>query len=572
MNSSPFFISMLKHSSLTHMRGLIPLTAGTISGIGWWLGRSSCGNSSSGVVESLQRAVAVSGLTEYSGSLRESLQSLWQLTGLILVWELRWEIRALFWYLITIAIHILHWAYLAVNWLSKFSGTFGASSTSALELEPRSERGIGLTCMAAALVPAGGGNPGAPPFRVGSFVLIARPPEWDEVWLAGYTASGDAICRTTDSAGADWVWVVVKLVPLQVKGSNVQADGSRRSPAGIDANSVNWLYLPPDCALWWNPDAVETVGLTQEAGLISSHLAAHPGSLVVNNAGVGGPLVPVAIGAQNMMAPGGAGAQSGGPGHVGAGLGLGGGGDAAPSAADLKALEAAVAQLQALALSDRKDQKKDKSRKSSRKSRQKSKDRKKGKKKKKKGRKHRRSSSSSSSDSSTSRSRSRSSTSSAKSRKPLKWKEAAKDKSVSYADLSHVDQLKFKKKGDLVNFAARHPGALTAHFLAGVYARLSKGTISRSSQLRDVSVAAWAHQFSGLTEVRDIKEVITLSEILDHVNRREIARALDVLVQRILAIQAAKGNGGSWEKAEALELVNSQKSLASSSMLALTNA
>lgn len=143
---------------------------------------------------------------------------------------------------------------------------------------------------------------------------------------------------------------------------------------------------------------------------------------------------------------------------------------------------------------------------------------------------------------------------------------------MSYTDLNHVEQLKLKKKGDLISFAARHPGALTAHFLAGVYARLSKGTISRTSQLREVSVASWAHQFSGLTEVRDVKEVLTLAEILDHVNRKEIARALDVLCQRILAIQAAKGKGGSWEKAEALELVNTQKTLASSSMLALTNA
>lgn len=130
---------------------------------------------------------------------------------------------------------------------------------------------------------------------------------------------------------------------------------------------------------------------------------------------------------------------------------------------------------------------------------------------------------------------------------------------MSYTDLNHVEQLKLKKKGDLISFAARHPGALTAHFLAGVYARLSKGTISRTSQLREVSVASWAHQFSGLTEVRDVKEVLTLAEILDHVNRKEIARALDVLCQRILAIQAAKGKGGSWEKAEALELVNTHK-------------
>ena len=203
----------------------------------------------------------------------------------------------------------------------------------------------------------------------------------------------------------------------------------------------------------------------------------------------------------------------------------------------------------------------------------------KSKKKKKSGRrkkdkKKRKKSASTTSSSSSSRSRSRSSqsSSSGKSRRPLRWKDDGKDKKVSFAHLSHVDGLKLKKKGDLVVFAAKNPGALTAHFLAGVYARLSKGTITRTSQLRDVSVAQWAHQYAGLTEVRDIKEVLTLAEVLDAVNRKEVATALDVLCQRILAIQAAKQKGGSWEKAEQIELVDSRKTLASSSMLALTNA
>ena len=105
----------------------------------------------------------------------------------------------------------------------------------------------------------------------------------------------------------------------------------------------------------------------------------------------------------------------------------------------------------------------------------------------------------------------------------MKWKDDGKDKKVSYAHLTHVDGLKLKKKGDLVVFAAKNPGALTAHFLGGVYA--STGT----SQLRDVSVAQWAHQYAGLTEVRDIKEILTLAEILDAVNRRQVATALDAL-------------------------------------------
>eukprot|EP00974_Lingulodinium_polyedra_P052852 5080685-Lingulodinium_polyedra.AAC.1 len=42
---------------------------------------------------------------------------------------------------------------------------------------------------------------------------------------------------------------------------------------------------------------------------------------------------------------------------------------------------------------------------------------------------------------------------------------------------------------------------------------------------------------------------------MDHVNRRELWQAMDVLSQRILAIQMAKRKGGSWEKAEVLELL-----------------
>ena len=81
------------------------------------------------------------------------------------------------------------------------------------------------------------------------------------------------------------------------------------------------------------------------------------------------------------------------------------------------------------------------------------------------------------------------------------------------------------------------------------------GVISRSSQLRDASVAQWALQMSGLPELRDQREAATLSQTMDHINRDELAQAMDLLAQRVLAIQAAKRKGGSWEKAEALELL-----------------
>ena len=114
-----------------------------------------------------------------------------------------------------------------------------------------------------------------------------------------------------------------------------------------------------------------------------------------------------------------------------------------------------------------------------------------------------------------------------------------------------------KKKGDLISFAAKHPGALSGWFLAGIYARLCKGMIRESKQLREASVSAWI-QNSGLTDVRDVREAMTVAMVMDCLNRAEIARAMDVLAQRLLALQCAKAKkGGSWEKAEALELIPS---------------
>ena len=66
----------------------------------------------------------------------------------------------------------------------------------------------------------------------------------------------------------------------------------------------------------------------------------------------------------------------------------------------------------------------------------------------------------------------------------------------------------------------------------------------------------------GLAKVR-------LSYVLDSVNRGELAQAMDVLSQRILALQLAKRKGGSWEKAESVDLIPSSSGLASSPMLAI---
>jgi hypothetical protein len=504
------------------------------------------------------------------GAIGESLDQLisgvWKLGGLFLVWELRHEICWVLHIIVLGFIRFLQFANCCALWLDRRRVVcylpWSHSSQLRLPAEQWTEQNSVLTCMAAA-------GAGGVPYPIGSFLLVSRPPNWDEVWLAGYTpGSMDALARTTSPDGSQWAWVLVKLVALGVKTPIVAADGSRRAPAGVPVASVNWLCTPPESVSQWEPDAVEVASLIPEATDLVSQVAANPGAVTINTAGVGGDFVPLpALG----PAPGGAGGPvvPAAPGAVG--LGLQGGNPGGGDAMNLKALEEAIQQLQSLALSSKNDAKKDskKSKKDKKKKSRKS-SKKKGKKRSKKS-KRSRSSSSSSGSTSRSRSRSSSSSSSSSSNRPLRWKEDGKDKKVTFSDLSHIDQLKLKKKGDLIAFASKHPGALTAHFLASVYARLSKGTLARSAQLREVSVAAWANQFAGLAEIRDMKEVLTLAEILDNINRKEVARALDILVQRILAIQMAKSKGGSWEKSESIELLSSQKGLASSSMLALTN-
>ena len=132
--------------------------------------------------------------------------------------------------------------------------------------------------------------------------------------------------------------------------------------------------------------------------------------------------------------------------------------------------------------------------------------------------------------------------------------------------------MKFDKAADLYGIAARHPGALTANFRFANYLRLSKGVVSNSKQMREVDVAQWMHQFSGLSDTRDVRESLTLAQAMNHINRRQLSQAMDVMRQRLLAVHAARvKKGGSWEKAAAIELVPSGHSIDPANMLALTN-
>ena len=105
--------------------------------------------------------------------------------------------------------------------------------------------------------------------------------------------------------------------------------------------------------------------------------------------------------------------------------------------------------------------------------------------------------------------------------------------------------------------------------MAMVHQRMNSGRLSESKQLREVSVTQWAQQAAGLSEVRDQREVLTLASVMDHINANDLATAMDILSQRISAVQRAKTAGGDWKKAEALELVMGIGSMARGGMLKL---
>ena len=46
--------------------------------------------------------------------------------------------------------------------------------------------------------------------------------------------------------------------------------------------------------------------------------------------------------------------------------------------------------------------------------------------------------------------------------------------------------------------------------------------------------------------------------MFDAVSRRDVSRALDILVMRLQAIQRAKAKGGKWETASKIELIPEQ--------------
>lgn len=140
----------------------------------------------------------------------------------------------------------------------------------------------------------------------------------------------------------------------------------------------------------------------------------------------------------------------------------------------------------------------------------------------------------------------------------VRWRDGRKSRGVQPGAMAKLDHEKFKGgRPALLAFAAKHPGALTAHFVANCRLKLkgAAGMIRRTGDLRDLDLTTWVTHHAGLTETRDHREALTLAQIFDAVQRRDVEHALDVLVMRLQAIQRAKMKGGKWETASRIELI-----------------
>jgi len=415
----------------------------------------------------------------------------------------------------------------------------------------------------------------------GQFVLVARGNEFDEVWLAspvpmyvGHHPGLEWVVRTTDDDVSRFEWAHVVMQAGQVMpclGDGLQ----RRAPNGVGPNIINWLCDPVNANNLWAPEVQQAIALCSEARAVAEHCANTGGGTrttagtaevmkfvrgaglvppgAVAPAAVQAPVLPLGAPAGPAQAMRGAVLDPGQAPIVGAPGGAGA--VVAPAAAgalgfpaadeDMVSLMREIAAMK-LALTsrssssssgNRKSRKKDK--KGGRKSSG-SRDRNEKEKKKKKKKRHGSSSNSSSS---------------SRSRSPLRWKPNGRNQPVTAEQLHKLSAQRFKNRGALLAFAAKHPGALTASFLAEVHRKCGLGEVRESKNLRKASVRTWATDKSGLTDLRDQREVSTLAAVTDHLQVDEVAMALDIICQRISAVQLAKQKGSTWERAEKSELI-----------------
>lgn len=418
----------------------------------------------------------------------------------------------------------------------------------------------------AAPVPIAGVIPpigGPPPGVVGNFVVVMRKdnPELDEFLVLAAIPNHAAlhiVLTTQDAHPFQFEYRLLELCagPLEQGGFRVMVGitDARTPPLGVDAAHVNFI-CDPATLTYLNIGAPQLHASMQEAAqqahflgaeIQAAHVARRApvlGLSVVErrNLAAGGVVAMPAVGLGGPGAP----LADGLGGHVAAPSGAVHLGPKGETSEDNKKLMDEVLEMRAM-FEGFKNMKLEKSSRKKKKSSSSTK-----KKKKKKGR----------GDSSTSSSSDSSSGSSQPPNSKYMQVPSADAKRTKYSQEHYLrfNTMRFRKRSDLLNFAARYPGALAAQFLTQVRQKMSTGLPADTEELLATDTSSWAQNSNlcELKDVRDSKEAVFLCRLLTELNHKRLPQCADMIACRLREMKMAKREGGSWEKASVVSLMPS---------------
>ena len=457
-------------------------------------------------------------------------------------------------------------------------------------------------------LPLGGGGPGpAGAIGTGSFAVVMGPAgrdELDEVLIGPPVHLAKVplhvVYTTEDAHPHNFTMQLMELradtLPNGGSRTVVGMAANRHLPGDIALMPYNQICNPRNHGQIWAPTGPELTALQRDMQTASNHqhlvLVAReagnvypdilqtrpvrvapppPGAAVppvgalpilpIAGAGIP-PAAPPLLGAAAVAIPGGGPGAVGAPGPAVAGPVAGGGGPAPVVMGgvidhELDVLKEVLEKMQLghADLAERVDKKarKKKQRKASGSSSSAAKHKKKKKKKKKGKKDHKRFGIASSSESSSSSEED--SSLSSDDAKFLQWAVAGdgRKRKIAEGQLLRFQTLRFKKRGDLLTFATRFPGALIMHFLTQARAKAGLPPAKNIGALMETDLARWAEQ-SGLKEIWDQREVMFLARLISTIGARRIPEAMDLMAMRIREALLAKKEGQSWEKAAVVAL------------------
>lgn len=109
--------------------------------------------------------------------------------------------------------------------------------------------------------------------------------------------------------------------------------------------------------------------------------------------------------------------------------------------------------------------------------------------------------------------------------------------------------MRFKRRGDVLEYHHKYPGALAARFLCRVHQKLGQELPSDTDELHLTDVAAsWASAHALLKDASDQKEVVFLSRLLSELGQNRLPELADFVAMQIREIRAAKAEQSSWDK------------------------